>query len=186
MLVTAVPVSFAEDDPVTRARTHFEAGRALYRVGNYAEALRQFQAGYQLAPRPLFLLNIGQCHRKLDDLPQARTALQRFLDEAPADAPERAQVRELLADVEREISTRPPKPEPRPEPAPPSLVQPAPAAAVSVRAAPAARKKSAARHLAWIIPVALVVAGAAVVGGVLGSAPTRTGCGDSGVIGCIP
>jgi tetratricopeptide (TPR) repeat protein len=184
----AASVARAEDDPVQKARTHFEAGSALYRVGNYPDALREFQLGYKLAPRPRFLLNIGQCHRKLDDLPQARAALQRFLDEAPADAPERMQVKELLADVEREIATRPPKPPPAPEPVvapPPPVAAPQPVA-ITAAAPPPPKKKSAVRHLAWIIPVSVVVVGAAVLGGVLGSQPSRTGCGDTGVIGCIP
>jgi tetratricopeptide (TPR) repeat protein len=181
-LMVAFPVQ-AEDDPVTRARTHFEAGSALYRVGNYNDALREFQLGYQLAPRPRFLLNIGQCHRKLDDLPQARAALQRFLDEAPADAAERGQVKELLADVEREIASRPPKPAPTPEPV---IAAPTPAPVTVVVTAPPPKKKSAVRHLAWIIPVSAVVIGAVVVGAVLGSQPSRTGCSDPGVIGCLP
>jgi tetratricopeptide (TPR) repeat protein len=135
-LIVSLP-AYADDDPVVRARTHFEAGSALYRVGNYTDALREFQLGYKLAPRPRFLLNIGQCHRKLDDLPQARAALQRFLDEAPPDAAERGQVKELLADVEREIAARPPKPAPAPEPV---VATPPPAPVAMVVAAPAPKK----------------------------------------------
>jgi tetratricopeptide (TPR) repeat protein len=181
LLALSAP-ALAEDDPLTSARTHFEAGRALYRVGNYPDALREFQLGYKLSPRPLFLINIGQCHRKLDDLPRAREAYQRFLDEAPADAPERAQVRDLLADVDREIALRPPKPPP-----PPPTAEPPPAAVVVAPPPPPPEKKrSRAIHLAWIVPLGAVVITAAVLGGVLGSAPSRVGCGDPGVIGCVP
>ena len=99
----------ANDDPVTRARTHFEAGRALYQLGNYNEALREFAAGYQLAPRPQFLLNLGQCYRKLDDLPNAREMYQRYLHDAPASDPERPQAQQILAEIDKQIADgRPP------------------------------------------------------------------------------
>src|SRR3954467_11063977 len=77
------------DDPVASARTHFEAGRALYQLGNYNDALREFAAGYELAPRPQFLLNLGQCYRELDDLQHAREMYQRYLHDAPPTDAER-------------------------------------------------------------------------------------------------
>src|SRR5207245_1911554 len=138
----AQPQSSSSGDDLARARTHFEAGRALHKPGNYTEALREFAAGYQLAPRPAFLLNLGQCYRMLDDLGKAREMYQRYLREAPAGDPERAQAQQVLVEIDKQIAERPSslpalkelpaptrttKPEP-PRPAtPPASVAPAPA-----------------------------------------------------------
>jgi tetratricopeptide (TPR) repeat protein len=94
------------DDAIGRARTHFEAGRALYNLGNYTEAQREFAAGYQLAPRPQFLINLGHCYRKLDNLPRAREMYQRYLAETRADDPLRTQAEQVLAEVEHELAQR--------------------------------------------------------------------------------
>jgi tetratricopeptide (TPR) repeat protein len=167
-------------DGTARARTHFEAGRALYILGNYSDAIREFAAGYQLAPRPQFLLNLGQSHRKLGDLTKARDMFRRFLAEAPPDDPDRAAAKQVLDDVEREIAARPVAPPPPPVvPAP--VVAPAapPAVAVSVTAEPR-RRPFIARHW-WIIPTTAVVAAGLGVGIYFAVRPT--GCSAS--IECI-
>ncbi len=149
------------DDPVARARTHFEAGRALYQLGNYDEALREFAAGYQLAPRPQFLLNLGQCYRKRDDLANARAMYQRYLHDAPASDPERPQAEQILAEIDKQIADRqaasaPPAAAPIAAPAPAN--PPAPVAAALTATAPPRRRSWIKRNW-WILP-----AGAAVVG----------------------
>jgi tetratricopeptide (TPR) repeat protein len=108
------------EDPVARARTHFEAGRALYQLGNYTEAAREFAAGYELVPKPQFLLNLGQCYRKLDQLEQARNMYQRYLTDAPASDPERPQAEQILDEIERQIAARQANAPPPPAPAPPA------------------------------------------------------------------
>jgi tetratricopeptide (TPR) repeat protein len=150
-------------DGTARARTHFEAGRALYILGNYSDAIREFAAGYQLAPRPQFLINLGQSHRKLGDLPKARDMYRKFLSEAPPDDPDRAAAKQVLDDVEREIAARPAAPLPPPVPAVPVVAPaPAPATTASVSAEPR-RRPFIARHW-WIIPTSAVVAAGLAVG----------------------
>jgi len=66
----ASPLPGPMPDPNTErilaeARVHFEAGTDHYAAGRYEEAIRRFQAGYALVPRPNFLVNIGQAYRKL-------------------------------------------------------------------------------------------------------------------------
>lgn len=168
-------------DELARARTHFEAGRALYNLANYTDALREFSAGYQLVPKPQFLINLGQCYRKLDDLPRAREMYQKFLVEAPANDPDRGPVEQILAEIERELAARPapPPPETAPAPAP----TPAP---VLVTGQPKVEKKRPfiARHW-WIIPVSAVVVTGIVVGITLGTRPTnRVDC-SAATLGCI-
>jgi tetratricopeptide (TPR) repeat protein len=186
------------DDALGRARAHFEAGRALYNLGNYPEAQREFAAGYELAPRPQFLINLGNCFRRMDDLPQAREMYQRYLREARADDPLRGQAEQVLAEVERELAARPPAPEPKPAPKPtpetkPVLVDQAAPSAGSARPAgavaspllvtrhPEADKPFIKRHW-WIIPASVVVVGVGVGLGVYYG--TRTDSCHSGQLTC--
>jgi tetratricopeptide (TPR) repeat protein len=106
----APSVALAESGDAVRSRKHYEAGRALYDVGNYQAALAEFSAGYELVPRPLFLLNIGQCHRKLGNYDKARESFDEFLKVAPKDEPARARAVQLISEVERERAAAPKRP----------------------------------------------------------------------------
>jgi tetratricopeptide (TPR) repeat protein len=74
------------------------------RAENFREAIAAFEAGYAASPRPEFLLNIANCHRKLDDLAAARRFYRRFLDQAPADHPARPQSIEYLRAIEQIVA----------------------------------------------------------------------------------
>ena len=167
VLACAAAAHAQSNDDISRARTHFEAGRALYQLGNYDEALREFAAGYELAPRPQFLLNLGQCYRKLENLEQARAMYQRYLHDAPVSDPERAQAQQILAEIDRQIADKqaaaaaaaaPPPTAPTGTTAAPAS---APAATATLTAAAPARKPWIKRNW-WIIPVGAVVVGVAV------------------------
>jgi tetratricopeptide (TPR) repeat protein len=188
-ILGAVGAARAETpDAIARARTHFQAGQALYKLGNYTDAIREFSAGYALVPRVEFLINLGQSYRKLDDLGKAREMYKRFLAEADPKDPARAQIQSVLSDVEKEIALRPaPKPEPvvvpKPEPKPQPQVDLRPSPGVVVVEQPP--KKSWARRNWWVFPVvgAVVIAGAAV-GIYFGTRSTQVGCSDAS-FGCI-
>jgi tetratricopeptide (TPR) repeat protein len=169
-LLSATLPARGEDDRTGRARAHYEVGLGMYHLGNYREALREFTAGYELSPRPEFLINLGQAYRKLHDLDHAQQMFQRYLASTPAEAPDRKQVQELLDEVERTRASEPP---------------PAAEAVTVVAAPPAPAPRSALRRYWWTIP-----AGAAVVGLALGLTlyftlpPSQVSCG-SATIGCI-
>lgn len=206
--VTSASAGWAQSgDAVARARTHFQAGRALYDLGNYTDAIREFSAGYQLVPKPQFLINLGQSYRKLGDLERARDMYKRFLTDAPPDDPDRGQAKVVLADVERQIALQPPKaiPEtksPPPPPAPgqtpspttttaPATATPQPTTAptsvamTTPTATDQSQKKSFARRHWWIFPVTAVVLAGAAVGIYFGVRPApQVGCGDAS-LGCI-
>ena len=165
VLACAAPAQAQPEDPIARARTHFEAGRALYQLGNYNEALREFAAGYQLAPRPQFLLNLGQCYRKLDDLANARAMYERYLKDAPASDPERPQAQQILAEIDKQIAESKTAPEPPPTVMTPPSLTPAPASSTLTTTAPPPHKSWIKRNW-WVIPVGAVVVGVAVGVGV--------------------
>ena len=88
------------------AATHFQHGRALFESGSYAAALEEFDAGYDAYPLPGFLVNIGQCQRKLDRLDDAVASFQKFLDLSTGDARLRSEVQEALDEISTERARR--------------------------------------------------------------------------------
>lgn len=164
------------EDNFERARAHYEAGRALFSLGNYQDALREFTSGYQLVPRPRFLINLGQTYRKLGRLEDAEKMYQRFLAQAPPDDPDRTAVESLLSEVESSIAEEP-RPQPRvSEPAPST-----PPAAVAIAAPP---KRSFIRRHWWIIPTVVAVAAGTAVGIYFGVRASEPDCGSVG-LGCV-
>ncbi len=104
-LVAAVAApAHAADKRVAAA--HFQRGRALFESGGYAAALDEFNAGYEAYPLAGFLVNIGQCQRKLDRLDDAAASFQKFLDSNVADAKLRGEVRDALAEISTERDRR--------------------------------------------------------------------------------
>jgi tetratricopeptide (TPR) repeat protein len=184
VLVAALSTSRAHaetGDAMLRARTHFEAGRALYNLGNYTDAIREFSAGYQLVPRPQFLVNLGQAYRKLNDLELARDMYKKYLNEAPPNDPDREQVRQIVADLDLQIAALPPRPAPVP------VVKPtaAPTEAVLVVSEAPPKKKSFIQKHWWIIPVAAVVVGGVAVGVYFGTRPSGQVDCSAATLGCI-
>jgi hypothetical protein len=198
MAVVCAGLAHADSgDPLARARTHFEAGRALYNLANYRDAIREFSAGYALAPRPQFLVNLGQAYRKLGEYDKARAWFVRYLAEAPADDPERAQAGQIVLELDRQLAEHPssaassaassapsssevapPGEAQAPQPASPSLtvVTPAP---------PPARRASFARRHWWIFPTVAVVAAGVAVGIYFAvRPPSQVSCSEA-TLGCI-
>jgi hypothetical protein len=95
-----------------KAARHFKQGDRAYRLGNYGEAIKGFEAAYALSEDPLVLLNIAQALRKQFEiendtgkLTRARDLYKSFLREAPQ-SPERANVENVLKGVEEKIAER--------------------------------------------------------------------------------
>ena len=62
-----------------KAKAHFKQGRAYQEAGAYADAIKEYEKAYALAPLAAFLYNIGQCHRLGGDKTKAIAAYQRYL-----------------------------------------------------------------------------------------------------------
>jgi tetratricopeptide (TPR) repeat protein len=89
-----VPMSCEKDalcgPLVERARAHSNAGQL-------EEALRSYQAAYQLVLDPPLLFNVGRVQHKLGRLKEAIDAYQRFLDSGYDDPALRERTSEFLA-----------------------------------------------------------------------------------------
>ena len=172
-------------EQLSRARTHFEAGRALYNLGNYTDAIREFSAGYSLVPKPQFLVNLGQAYRKAGNLPRAKEMFQKFLRDAPANDPDRKQVRGILDEIDDQILDEPvPRPVPPPAPPPGGSSQPPAPLVVAAPAPPVARKSFMARHW-WIVPVSAVVVAGVSVGVYFALKPPDPVSCEGASLGCI-
>jgi tetratricopeptide (TPR) repeat protein len=67
-----------------RARQHFVNGKEAFEGKRYRAAFQEFQAGYEIDPRPGFLLDMGHAARRLGELDKARALYHQFLLVAPA------------------------------------------------------------------------------------------------------
>jgi tetratricopeptide (TPR) repeat protein len=126
LIVALVARVAAADDAATRdAKRHFERGQKLYTLTKFREALDEYQQAFDARPIPDFLFNIGQCYRNLGDYDSAIFSYKKYLAAAP-DAPNRAQVEQLIVDLQtrkdqedaRRLALQPsPPPAPAPPPA---------------------------------------------------------------------
>jgi tetratricopeptide (TPR) repeat protein len=148
-----------DDSDAARARAHADVGMALYKRGEWAAALREFASGHQLAPRPEFLLNMGQCYRKLKQPKLAYDSYRQFLSDPLSDDRLRPTVERMMREVEVELAATTPPPGLA---APPSLAAPPATAPPSAPPAPQPRAHRWRKQLAWIVPVGAVVVGVSV------------------------
>src|SRR5262252_7347149 len=132
VVALAAHVAAADDTTTREAKRHFERGQKLYTLTKFREALDEYQQAYDARPIPDFLFNIGQCYRNLGDYDSAIFSYKKYLAAAP-DAPNRAQVEQLIVDLQarkdQEDARRlalPPPPAPTPTPPPAATVTPPP------------------------------------------------------------
>ncbi len=86
----------AEEAPEAQAKAHYEKAQQLYATGNYDEAIAEYGEAYRLKPHPNVLYNIAQAYERLLDYAQSVVWFERYLAEAPKDAPERVVVENRL------------------------------------------------------------------------------------------
>ncbi len=198
VLVTLAAPARADHDR-RAAAAHFQEGSALYAQARFSEALAEFEAGYQAYPLRGFLVNIGQCYRKLDQLDEAADAWRRFLATNPADAKLRDEVTDALAEVaalqaknaQPPTTTATPAPEVAPAPVEPAVnldpPAPAPAVAADVITAPLIAKpveKKKSRRWVWAV-VGVTVASLAAVAVTVGVMEWPGATPRSGSLGLI-
>lgn len=104
VLAAAVLVAMVARAETARAdeaegKRHWKAGQELYQQKRFLEAAREFEAGYAVAPRPLFLMNIGHAYRRANELTRAKTAYEALLRLQP-DLPQRAEVEGYIKTID--------------------------------------------------------------------------------------
>ena len=89
------------DAQTAEGKERFRHGTQFYDLGKYAEAASEYEAAFGLTDRPALLFNIGQAHRLAGNRKAALAAYQGFLRRVP-DSPQRAEVEEHIATLEKE------------------------------------------------------------------------------------
>ena len=85
-------------DPKVAAKEHYTRGTSFYDLGRYDDAIKEFEAAYQLKNDPAFLYNLAQSYRQAGNHEQAVHFYKTYLRYVPK-APNRA-------DIEEKIKTR--------------------------------------------------------------------------------
>jgi hypothetical protein len=88
----------ATDMGKARAQELLNEGTTAYESGDFATALRRFNAAYALYPSPKLWLNIGQALRDLDRPGEAMDAFERFIDGVDDPPPD------VLAEARRSVT----------------------------------------------------------------------------------
>jgi tetratricopeptide (TPR) repeat protein len=105
-----------------RAREHYRRGDEQFRAGRFDEAYAEWEAGYALSGRPLFLVNMAHAQRRRGDLGRARELYQQYLRVEPG-SKVRADVEAVLREIDQALASReeaaPPAASPAPEVVPP-------------------------------------------------------------------
>lgn len=86
----------AEESPEAAAKAHYARAEDLYARGAYEEAIAEYESAYRLKPHPNTIYNIAQAYERLLDYAQSVLWFERYLAEAPADAPNRVVVENRL------------------------------------------------------------------------------------------
>lgn len=80
LALTPTPTAAQVDESAdARARAHFSAATAYYDEGDYAQAVVEFRAAYDLSQRAGLLYNVYLCEERLGHLAEAITALEGYL-----------------------------------------------------------------------------------------------------------
>jgi hypothetical protein len=118
--ITGVPVGAAAAPPAAAvesgpkaAKVHHDEGVKYYNIGRFEEAIKEFEAAYDLDPHPTLLFNLAQCHRQRGGSERAIFFYKRYLQMAPQakDRPEvekRIQELEEILAKQKEVRDRPP------------------------------------------------------------------------------
>jgi tetratricopeptide (TPR) repeat protein len=111
------PARAAESEDVRKAREHYKSGDEAFKAGRYEEAYREWEAGFKLSGRPLFVVNMAHAERKRGELRHARALYQRYIVMEPT-SKLRPEIEGVLKEIDDAIAAED------------AAVKPAPVAAV--------------------------------------------------------
>jgi tetratricopeptide (TPR) repeat protein len=131
MLLGAGTVS-AQDkavDPKVAAKEHYTRGTSFYDLGRYDDAIKEFEAAYQLKNDPAFLYNLAQSYRQAGNHEQAVHFYKTYLRYVP-NAKNRADIEEKIKSEEQLVAQKgggtTPPPANTTTPPPPNTTTPPP------------------------------------------------------------
>jgi hypothetical protein len=90
----------SEDSDREAARVATKQATAAFNLGHYDEAAALYEEAYKHVPDPILLYDIGQSYRQANQPDKALIAYRSYLRTAPDDAPNRAKVKQWVAELE--------------------------------------------------------------------------------------
>lgn len=100
-----VPEEPVEDPDTAEARRRFTQALELADAGNCEGALAELNAALAIVRRPSILYNIARCQERLNRYDLAIAAYRSYLDEAPADDPDRPRAEATVEQLGRLLGT---------------------------------------------------------------------------------
>jgi tetratricopeptide (TPR) repeat protein len=85
------------------AKEHYTRGTSFYDLGRYDEAIKEFEAAYQLKNDPAFLYNLAQSYRQAGNHERALHFYKTYLRYVPK-APNRADIEERIKTLEQQVA----------------------------------------------------------------------------------
>lgn len=176
------------DDVAQQARRLFVSGRQHFDLGEYEQALKDFKEGYRIKDDPVFLYNIAQCQKLMNQNSEALRSYQVYISRAP-DASNRDEVERKIAALkeaiasQKEATAKPPNHVLPPETAATptsSMTHPLPPASAAIpvaTAAPAQAERKPVYKKGWFWAT---LGGVVVVGAGVGLAIALTRGGSTG------
>ena len=104
LLVASAAWAQAKPDSKVAAKEHYVRGTSYYDLGKYDEAIKEFEAAYQLKNDPAFLYNLAQSYRLAGNAERALHFYRTYLRYMPK-APNRAENEDRIAALERQMAT---------------------------------------------------------------------------------
>src|SRR6478735_7800749 len=92
-------------DPKVAAKEHYTRGTSFYDLGRYDDAIKEFEAAYQLKNDPAFLYNLAQSYRQAGNHEQALHFYKTYLRYVPK-APNRADIEEKIKTEEQLVAQK--------------------------------------------------------------------------------
>src|SRR5262245_61254787 len=102
--IAALPAR-AADDAAASAREHYQKGTAFYDLGTYGEAIKEFEAAYDIRNDPALLYNLAQSHRLAGNAEQALHFYRTYLRRVPKPA-NRAEIEGRISALEQQIAQK--------------------------------------------------------------------------------
>jgi tetratricopeptide (TPR) repeat protein len=161
LIATLAGVAHAEDPTpkmVREAQQHYRKGDEAFRAERYEEAYREFDQGFALVPRPLFVLNMAHAQRRRGQLREALALYRRYLAMDP-ETKLRADVQVVVGELEAAIAAEDAAARAKLPPPPAFVPPPAPTVDLTAQAAPAAPTPVTHRWWFWAGVGAIVAAG---------------------------
>jgi tetratricopeptide (TPR) repeat protein len=85
------------------AREHYQKGTSFYDLGRYAEAIKEFEAAYEIKNDPALLYNLAQSHRLAGNSEQALHFYRTYLRYVP-NAKNRAEIEDRIKQLDQLVA----------------------------------------------------------------------------------